>query len=77
MRKLTVEFYPSRHRPKPGRPTRWSWRLKGGNGVNWASPTNGFSQKSNALRSFWAMVDRMGADRSRFKVEFLDHPPKR
>ena len=62
-RPLAVEFYRRKSVRKINR--KWSWRLNAGNGVNWASPSKGFSTQAGAVESFDEMVKALGGDPSR------------
>jgi len=66
-KKVIVEFHQTKKLGK------WTWRLKGKNGVNWAGPdkNKGFFSKANAQRSFWAMVSALGGDPSLIEVRII------
>lgn len=67
-RPLTAEYFQTKR-------GLWTWRLKSGNQVNWAGPSEGFSQKSNAERSLRDLVTRLGGKMTNVVEVFLDATP--
>lgn len=68
-RPLTCEYFPT----KKG---LWTWRLKSGNQVNWAGPSRGFSQFSNAERSMRDLVKRLGGSMDNVIEKRLEATPE-